>query len=141
MSRLLAYYNVCHKAGDIKRWYDGYNIAGESIYAPWDVLSYINDLMSDKNALPDNYWANTSGNDIVRKFINHADLNIYDDYGTLINGGYIAKIISEDLTYKDMYSDDNNIWSLMLSTGYLTLADKYRPNEEIYLKLPNEKIR
>ena len=105
------------------------------------MLSYINDLMSDKNALPDNYWANTSGNDIVRKFINHADLNIYDDYGTLINGGYIAKIISEDLTYKDMYSDDNNIWSLMLSTGYLTLADKYRPNKKIYLKLPNEEIR
>ena len=141
VSQLLAYYNVSHKAGDIKRWYDGYNIAGESIYAPWDVLSYINDLMSDKNALPDNYWANTSGNDIIRKFINHADINIYDDYGTLINGGYIAKIISEDLTYKDMYSDDNNIWSLMLSTGYLTLADKYRPNEEICLKLPNEEIR
>ena len=141
VSRLLAYYNVSHKASDIKRWYDGYNIAGESIYAPWDVLSYINDLMSDKNALPDNYWANTSGNTIIRKFINHADINIYDDYSTLINGGYIAKIISEDLTYKDMYSNDNNIWSLMLSTGYLTLADKYRPNEEICLKLPNEEIR
>lgn len=141
VSRLLAYYNVSHKASDIKRWYDGYNIAGESIYAPWDVLSYINDLMSDKNALPDNYWANTSGNTIIRKFINHADINIYDDYSTLINGGYIAKIISEDLTYKDMYSNDNNIWSLMLSTGYLTLADKYRPNEEICLKLTNEEIR
>ncbi len=141
VSRLLAYYNVSNKASDIKRWYDGYNIAGESIYAPWDMLSYINDLMSDKNALPDNYWANTSGNTIIRKFINHADINIYDDYSTLINGGYIAKIISEDLTYKDMYSNDNNIWSLMLSTGYLTLADKYRPNEEICLKLPNEEIR
>lgn len=125
----------------IREWYDGYRIGSSMIFAPWDVLSYVKDLQSDVQALPNNYWANTSSNDVIRKLIDETKATISNDYSALINGESISKPITENLTYNDLYTDENNIWSLMLETGYLTLAGKFRPNGENLLRIPNEEIK
>lgn len=125
----------------IREWYDGYRIGSSMIFAPWDVLSYVKDLQSDVHAQPNNYWANTSSNDVIRKLIDETKASISNDYSALINGESISKTITENLTYNDLYTDENNIWSLMLETGYLTLAGKFRPNGENLLRIPNEEIK
>ena len=129
------------KAGIIRKWYDGYNIGKDQIYTPWDVLSYINRLQVNRDAKPENFWANSSGNDVIRKFIDLTDAEVGDDYSALISGGVIRKRIIETLTYSNLYSSEENIWSLFLMTGYLTLAGEYDPNGETELRLPNEEIR
>ena len=111
------------------------------IYAPWDVLSYIKDLQNNSEALPNNYWANTSSNDVIRKLIDRTNASISNDYSSLINGENISKQITENLTYNDLYTEENNIWSLMLETGYLTLSDRFQPNGETLIRIPNEEIR
>lgn len=141
VSALLNAAGLSEKKDTIKEWYDGYNIGGFSMYAPWDVLSYVKDLLVDESALPDNYWANTSGNDIIRRLIDVTNASISEDYTTLINGGCIDKNISENLTYSDLYLDEENIWSLMLSTGYVTLAEPLKVRGEVKLRIPNEEIR
>lgn len=129
------------KAVIIRKWYDGYNIGKDQIYTPWDVLSYINRLQVNRDAKPENFWANSSGNDVIRKFIDLTDAEVGDDYSALISGGVIRKRIIETLTYSNLYSSEENIWSLFLMTGYLTLAGEYDPNGETELRLPNEEIR
>lgn len=129
------------KKSIIRTWYDGYRIGDTMIYAPWDVLSYLRDIQIDCNALPNNYWANTSNNEIIRHLIDETGSSISNDYSTLINGDAIAKRITENITYNDLYTEENNIWSLMLETGYLTLADRFQPNGETLLRIPNEEIR
>ena len=129
------------KKDSIRKWYDGYKIGSSMIYAPWDVLSYIKDLQNNSEALPNNYWANTSSNDVIRKLIDRTNASISNDYSSLINGENISKQITENLTYNDLYTEENNIWSLMLETGYLTLSDRFQPNGETLIRIPNEEIR
>ena len=129
------------KADTIRAWYDGYNIGREHLYTPWDVISYVRRLQSDRDAEPENYWANSSGNDVIRRLIETTGAEVSDDYSSLINGGTIHKRIVETLTYSNLYDTDENIWSLLLMTGYLTLAGKYYPNGETELKLPNNEVR
>ena len=138
---LLSATGLKDKQNTIKKWYDGYNIGGISLYAPWDVLSYVKDLLANENAYPDNYWANTSSNDIIRRLIDITNASISEDYTALINGESITKPISENLTYTDLYLDEENIWSLMLATGYLTLEDTFHPSGETKIRIPNEEIR
>ena len=138
---LLSATGLKDKQNTIKKWYDGYNIGGISLYAPWDVLSYVKDLLANENAYPDNYWANTSSNDIIRRLIDITNASISEDYTALINGESITKPISENLTYTDLYLDEENIWSLMLATGYLTLEDTFLPSGETKIRIPNEEIR
>ena len=141
VSRLLADAELESKADIIREWYDGYSIGSEHIYTPWDVISYLNNLQADRNAKPENYWANSSGNEAIRRLIDMTDASVSDEYSTLINGGTIRKRIIETLTYSNLYSNEENIWSLFLMTGYLTLAGEYDPNGETELRLPNEEIR
>ncbi len=129
------------KAEIIRKWYDGYAIGKEHIYTPWDVISYVARLQVNKNANPENYWANSSGNEAIRRLIDMTDAGVGDEYSTLISGGTIRKRIIETLTYSNLYSSEENIWSLFLMTGYLTLAGEYDPNGETELRLPNEEIR
>ena len=98
-------------------------------------------LQVNRDAKPENFWANSSGNDVIRKFIDLMDAEVGDDYSALISGGVIRKRIIETLTYSNLYSSEENIWSLFLMTGYLTLAGEYDPNGETELRLPNEEIR
>lgn len=138
---LLSATGLKDKQNTIKKWYDGYNIGGISLYAPWDVLSYVKDLLANENAYPDNYWANTSSNDIIRRLIDITNASISEDYTALINGESITKHVSENLTYTDLYLDEENIWALMLATGYLTLEDTFLPSGETKIRIPNEEIR
>ncbi len=129
------------KADIIRKWYDGYSIGGISIYTPWDVISYVRRLQANRDAEPENYWVNSSGNDVIKRLIEMTDAEVGDDYSALISGGVIRKRIAETLTYSNLYSSPENIWSLFLMTGYLTLSGKYYPNDENELRLPNEEIR
>ena len=141
VERLLSELSLEDKADTIRKWYDGYTIGNDHIYTPWDVISYVDILQTDRNSVPENYWANSSGNGAIKRLIDIAEAEISDDYSVLINGGTIKKHIIETLTYADVYSSAENIWSLLLMTGYLTLAGTYYPNGETELRLPNEEIR
>ena len=138
---LLSAAALADKKDVIANWYDGYQIGGVSIFSSWDVISYVNDLQSDCNALPRNYWANTSSNSIIRKFIELTNASIADEYSSLISGNVIYKQISENVTYNDLYSSIDNVWSLMFETGYLTLSGEYDENNLSPLRIPNEEIR
>ncbi len=139
--KLLDDAGLSDKAGTIREWYDGYRIGDESIFASWDVIRYVDRLQYDRTAPPEDFWADTSGNDVIRRFIEKTNASISPEYSALINGEAISMRISESLTYGDLYKNEMNIWSLLLSTGYLTLAEGYVPYEETKLRLPNEEIR
>ena len=139
--RLLHDAGLEDKADIIRKWYDGYSIGGISIYTPWDVISYVRRLQANRDAEPENYWVNSSGNDVIKRLIEITDAEVGDDYTALINGNVIRKRVIETLTYSNLYSSPENIWSLFLMTGYLTLSGKYYPNDENELRLPNEEIR
>ena len=141
VSKLLSDAEMEDKAGIIRKWYDGYSIGREHIYTPWDVISYVARLQVNRNANPENYWANSSGNDVIRRLIDMTDAGVSDEYSALINGESIKKRIIETLTYNNLYSSSENIWSLLLMTGYLTIAGEYIPDGETELRLPNEEIR
>ncbi|MBO8435416.1 MAG: AAA family ATPase [Spirochaetes bacterium] len=129
------------KTDIIQDWYDGYNIGKEHIYTPWDVISYVNRLQINRDAEPENYWANSSGNDVILRLIEITGGGVRNDYSALIEGKAVSRRIIETLTYSNLYSSADNIWSLLLMTGYLTLAGKYHPRRETELKLPNEEMR
>ena len=141
VARLLKDTGLEDKASVVRQWYDGYSIGGVSLYSPWDVVSYVDNLLGDNDADPENYWANSSSNEEIRQLIDITSATEGDEYSTLINGGVIRKRIVETLTYSNLYSSAENIWSLLLMTGYLTLAGKWKPNGETELRLPNEEVR
>ena len=141
VARLLKDTGLEDKAPVVRQWYDGYSIGGVSLYSPWDVVSYVDNLLGDNDAEPENYWANSSSNEEIRQLIDITSATEGDEYSTLINGGVIRKRIVETLTYSNLYSSAENIWSLLLMTGYLTLAGKWKPNGETELRLPNEEVR
>ena len=141
VARLLKDTGLEDKASVVRQWYDGYSIGGVSLYSPWDVVSYVDNLLEDNDAEPENYWANSSGSEVVRRLIDITSASEGDEYSTLINGGAIRKHVVETLTYGNLYSSAENIWSLLFMTGYLTLAGKWKPNGETELRLPNEEVR
>ena len=141
VAKLLKDAELEDKAGIIQNWYDGYNIGKEHIYTPWDVISYVNRLQVNRDAEPENYWANSSGNDVILRLIEITGGGVRNDYSALIEGKAVSRRIIETLTYSNLYSSADNIWSLLLMTGYLTLAGKYHPRRETELKLPNEEMR
>ena len=148
VTRLLKDTGLEDKAPVVRQWYDGYSIGGVSLYSPWDVVSYVDILLADRDAEPENYWANSSdywanssGSEVVRRLIDMTDARVGKEYSTLINGGAIRKHVVETLTYGNLYSSAENIWSLLFMTGYLTLAGDYDSNDENALRLPNEEVR
>ena len=117
--QMLAYYDFMEKYDSIKEWYDGYHFNNLDIYCPWDVVSYCHALRMQPAMEPQNYWVNTSSNDIVRRFINKADAATKDEIEQLVNGGTIRKRIKQELTYRDLDSSIENLWSILFTTGYL----------------------
>ncbi len=137
---LLSYYNLSDKYGAVKRWYDGYQFARNELYCPWDVLNYCDALLDDPNAEPEDYWINTSGNDVIKRFVAMADDRTREEIETLVAGGTIEKDIREDLTYSEIYDTIDNLWSLLYTTGYLTLQG--RTDEGLLrLRIPNLEVR
>lgn len=110
------------------------------VYCPWDVINYCFDFRVDSSACPKNYWVNTSSNDIVRKFINKANLSTRKDIEILIDGGSIKRKIRQELTYRDLDSDIDNLWSILFTTGYLTRIGG-KEEEFTELIIPNREIR
>ena len=118
------------------------------IYCPWDVLNYVSDLQQKAGIEPKNYWANTSGNEIIKQFL-ESDFNPQPDFEALLNGRCIKKDIAEDITYSDLLSSEENLWSVLLMTGYLTVVPESEVNAEdvssdkvgVYLKLVNNEIK
>ena len=132
------------KLEKVKEWYDGYRFGNEEIFCPWDTVSYLNDLSLNDEAEPQNYWANTSSNDVIESFISGGRKSMFDDLDTLLSGGTITKVIDENITYDYLHSTDNNIWSILLMTGYLTTTEEDNgyplSDGEVNLKVPNREI-
>ena len=124
----------------VRDWYDGYQFGDTSVYCPWDVIKYVQILLRDKTAEPENYWANTSGNDLIRRLLKKANQTTRNDVECLINGGTITKTIRQELTYREAESSIDNIWSVLYSTGYLTCRGR-APGKQMELALPNWEVR
>ena len=112
--------NCQEHAADIKNWYDGYHFGDLDVYCPWDVMNYLRDLQRNPKAKPASYWKNTSDNSIIRSFIDYAGRSISRKLETLLSGGYILQRIEENLTYDYLHSSEENLWSILYLTGYLT---------------------
>lgn len=140
VSEMLAFYGLESYRDIIREWYDGYRFGKVSLYCPWDVLNYCDELLADEEAEPENYWANTSENDMVRRFIDKADKNTKNEIEQLVNGGTIVKSIKQELTYKDMDDSIENVWSILLATGYLTQRGRFS-NRQFELAIPNKEVR
>ena len=128
------------KLSMVRKWYDGYIFGKDHMYCPWDVVNYASKLASNKDALPENFWQNTSSNDIVSVFVNNISEEFQDDIEDILKGNSVTKTISEYLNYKFLTSDENNLWSTLLFTGYLTKADTNPNKELVALKIPNKEI-
>ncbi|MBQ7589147.1 MAG: AAA family ATPase [Verrucomicrobia bacterium] len=138
---MLNYFELSQHYKDVKDWYDGYQFGDKHIYCPWDVNKYCRKLLSRPNGKPEAFWMNTSGNDIIRKFIEtSAEEALEDEVEELINGGSVRKKIHQELTYRELYATIDNIWSVLFTTGYLTV-DGDPEDEELNLVIPNQGIR
>ena len=140
VAELLRHYGLEAYHDTFRSWYDGYRFGGTSVYCPWDVIKYAQILLRDPEAEPENYWANTSGNGIVRRLLKKADQTTRDEVEQLINGECIVKTVRQELTYRDIESTIDNIWSVLYSTGYLTSKGRL-PGKQMKLALPNREVR
>ena len=145
---LLKATGLSEHAEKIKKWYNGYCFGQREMYCPWDVLNYVSELRVSPNAFPGNYWKNTSHNGIIRSFIDRTDLEVNEKFETLLSGGYICEKIVEDLTYDVLHASEENLWSVLYLTGYLTKtiptqaeAKFMQEQGKIYLRIPNEEVK
>ena len=129
------------KASDIKEWYDGYRFGEFDVYCPWDVMNYLWDITNNQNAKTVSYWKNTSDNAIIRSFIDYSGAAIKKKLEILISGGSIRQQIEENLTYDYLHSSEENLWSILYLTGYLTNASEQDTDGTIELKIPNKEIK
>ncbi len=138
---LLAYYGYPESYDVAKTWYDGYRFGNVDVYCPWDVLNYCDSLLDDREAQPEDYWINTSSNDVVKRFIEEsASAATKREIERLVAGEVITKEIRQELTYPEMYETIDNIWSLLFTTGYLTQRGKAE-GRQMKLAIPNLEIR
>ena len=133
-------------AADIKNWYDGYHFGDLDVYCPWDVMNYLRDLQRNPKAKPASYWKNTSDNSIIRSFIDYRGAKISQKLETLLSGGYILQKVEEDLTYDYLHSSEENLWSILYLTGYLTRVREEDlpaplPEDASVLIIPNAEVR
>lgn len=146
VDQILSEFHFEHNKALIKSWYDGYHFGDFDVYCPWDVMNYIRDLKIDPNARPSSYWKNTSDNAIIRSFIDFAGGNITRKLEILLSGGYIVQRVDDMLTYDYLHSSEDNLWSVLYLTGYLTSVRDEAiagdiPDGTSALMIPNEEIR
>ena len=140
VNRLLKDYQLEDHLAETKEWYDGYRFGDVNIYCPWDVVSYVDHLSADPYAEPEAFWINTSGNDLVKRFIDKADKTTQNEIERLITGEAIEKKVRLDLTYNELDSSIDNLWSVLFTTGYLTQMG--RAVKGVYkLVIPNREVR
>ena len=138
--QMLEYYGFTSHYDATKEWYNGYLFGNTGIYCPWDVINYCGDLRDASVTEPQNYWVNTSSNDIVRRFVSKANTTTRDEIEVLIDGGSVKKRIRQELTYRDLDSNIDNLWSILFTTGYLTQRG-FDSNDLTELVIPNKEIR
>lgn len=140
VKKILDDYDLTSHFDEIKEWYDGYHFGNTDIYCPWDVINYTDQLRYDPSTRPQDFWSNSSGNAIVRRFIDKADISTRNEIEGLIAGEWIEKDIVPELTYDEIDKSIENLWSVLFTTGYLTHkgcteSGKYR------LVIPNREVR
>lgn len=140
VKKLLHYYGLESNYETVRSWYDGYHFGNMDVYCPWDVINYCADHLSDPALPPQNYWLNTSGNAIVRRFIDMAGAQTRNEMEDLIAGKSISKDIHQELTYNELDQSIENLWSVLFTTGYLTTKSGIRENP-YQLMIPNQEIR
>ena len=137
---MLEYYGFQSHMSELKKWYDGYKFGGVDVYCPWNVINHVDRLCHESDASPQSYWINSSGNSLVRRFIDKADQSTRNEIERLLSGEMIEKEIHLELTYGELDSTIDNLWSVLFTTGYLTLVGK--PENGIYkLRIPNEEVK
>ena len=138
VKKLLKDYNLSEKMDEVKKWYDGYQFGNKEIYNPWSTLMYVKNITQDVSFKPISFWANTSGNDIVAKYIQNGDKKLRKEFDLLMNGQSLIKYIKPELTYREM-DNINNIYSFLLLTGYLKVI-KDRGENQYELIIPNKEV-
>ena len=143
--KLLSDYDRSERYPDVKEWYDGYHFGNADIYCPWDVINFAKKLVSDPSARPSAFWINSSGNDMVKRFVDKADQTTRDEIEKLVAGGFVEKQLRLDLTYDEIDNTIDNLWSVLFTTGYLTKIGEVKvPDSESYaykLVIPNKEVR
>ena len=140
VNTMLAAADRTARKNTIKEWYDGYVFGNSFVYCPWDVINFISELRKYPDARPKNYWKNTSHNGILLTFVKRTDFDVADKFETLLNGGMIKQAISDELTYDTLHSSEDNLWSVLLMTGYITKSDPEEDDDTVFLKIPNKEI-
>lgn len=138
VKQLLKAYNLSEKMDEVKEWYDGYQFGNKEIYNPWSTLMYVKNITQDVSFKPISFWANTSGNDLVVKYIQNGDKKLRKEFDLLMNGQSLIKYIKPELTYREM-DNINNIYSFLLLTGYLKVI-KDRGENQYELVIPNKEV-
>ena len=137
---LLSDYQMEDRFAEVKEWYDGYHFGNADVYCPWDVVNFVDRAKDDREARPEAYWINTSGNDLVKRFIDKANKTTKSEIECLINGEAIEKELRLELTYEEIDQSIENLWSVLFTTGYLTQSG--RPKDGAYrLIIPNREVR
>ena len=143
--KLLSDYDRSERYPEVKEWYDGYHFGNADIYCPWDVINFAKKLVSDPSARPSAFWINSSGNDMVKRFVDKADQTTRDEIEKLVAGGFVEKQLRLDLTYDEIDNTIDNLWSVLFTTGYLTKIGEVKvPDSESYaykLVIPNKEVR
>ena len=140
VKKILDDYDLASHFEETKEWYDGYHFGKADIYCPWDVINYVDQLKYDKTAEPQDFWSNSSGNAIVRRFIDMADVSTKTEIERLIAGESIEKDVAPELTYDEIYKSIENLWSVLFTTGYLTHNGRTESGK-YSLVIPNREIR
>ena len=146
VDQILRDVDLMDHAEAVKAWYDGYHFGDLDVYCPWDVMNYLRDLQRNPKAKPASYWKSTSDNSIIRSFIDYRGAKISQKLETLLSGGYILQKVEEDLTYDYLHSSEENLWSILYLTGYLTQVREDDlpaplPEDTSALIIPNAEVR
>ena len=142
VQKMLAYYGLDSHFEEVKAWYDGYRFGTADVYCPWDVVYYCKDHQNNPNAEIKNYWINTSGNEFIQHFVdsmNDPHMLTKSELELLVSGDTVVKQVDEMITYKELYSNIDNMWSTLFMTGYLTQRGK-EPDGRYHLAIPNREI-
>ena len=140
VQKLLKDYDLEEHFSEAKEWYDGYHFGNSDIYCPWDVINYTEHLQYDPEAEPEAFWINSSGNDLVKRFVDKSDQTTKDEIEQLIEGNIIEKKIRLDLTYDEIDQSIDNLWSVLFTTGYLTQEGRAERGN-YRLKIPNKEVK
>lgn len=140
VERLLEFYHMENRFAETKEWYDGYHFGNVDVYCPWDVINHVDRIKDDPMAGPEAYWINTSGNELVKRFIDKAGKTTRDEIERLIAGEAIDKQIRLDMTYDEIDNNIDNLWSVLFTTGYLTYT-KISKDKKYSLVIPNKEIK